>query len=184
MEQQPAEALAKAVAFASGLRKHVTLSGRRWAAWPGGAATLAQLLACIEGVVRRLPAAPDAGGADAALAAGLADLRAILEWTTYQSASLATVRALQVARRTKVFAESFGLLDGRTPSFSILVDADESLIESVRTRNGYMQTLAERHPDVGFPPPLVTAESLTPKKVRPPGKLDLIQALTKRAKKP
>ena len=82
MERNSRDAAAKAVAFANGLRKSVTAAGRRWTQWPGGAQDLAAVLACIDVILQRLKTEEGA----AAIAASVADLRAILEWTTYQSA--------------------------------------------------------------------------------------------------
>jgi hypothetical protein len=57
------------------------------------------------------------------------------------------------------------------------------LIENVRTKNEYMEGLAERNPQLGLPPPLVRVESLAPRIERKAGKLDLIQQLMKSAKR-
>jgi hypothetical protein len=180
MEQQNAsDAAAKVVAFANGLRKNITVAGRRWTQWPGGARDLARVLAGIDGIQQRL----HTEDGEAAIAACIGDLRAILEWTTYQSASLATARALVVARKTRTFAERFGLLDNPAARLSILVDSEESLIENVRVKNDYMKAIAERHPHIDLPGPLVSVESLAPKIAKKPGRLDLIQQLTKSAKK-
>jgi hypothetical protein len=46
-----------------------------------------------------------------------------------------------------------------------------------------MQAIAERHPHLEFPRPLVGLESLAPKIERKTGKLDLIQQLMKSAKR-
>jgi hypothetical protein len=180
MEQQPADAVARAVAFSNGLRKNVTTAGRRWTQWPGGAAALASVVASIDAVGQRLLAARNDPAPEPAVATAVADLRAILEWTTYQSGALATARAVLVARKTRTLAERFGLLERGAPSIAVLVDSEQDLIANVRTRNGYMLALAERHPHLGLPPPLVSPESLAPKPERVPGKLDLIAALTKK----
>jgi hypothetical protein len=177
MEQQAAGAGARAVAFANGLRKSTAASGRRWLAWPGGAAQLAAVIACIDCIAERLRAGASAGDDDPTIPAAVADLRAVLEWTTYQSAALAVARALIVARRTRAFVERFGLLDGRSSGLDVLSDADTPLIESVRTRNGYMLDLAQRYPHIGFPPPLVTPRALVRPASPKPGRLALIQAL-------
>jgi hypothetical protein len=99
MEQNSSDAAAKAVAFANGLRRSISASGRRWTQWPGGANDLAVVLGCIDAIALRLRAVPAQAG-DAGVAACIADLRAVLEWATYQSASVATARALLVARKT------------------------------------------------------------------------------------
>jgi hypothetical protein len=141
------------------------------------------VLACIDGIAQRLQQAPSGEDGTAVMAAGIADLRAVLEWTTYQSASIATARALATARKTRAFAQRFGLLDDPAARLSILTDSEESLIENVRIKNEYMQDLAGRHPNLALPPPLVRLESLAPKIERKTGKLDLIQQLTKSTKK-
>jgi len=183
MEQNSGDAAAKVFAFANGLQKNIAASGRRWKQWPGGANDLAIVLACIDAVRQRLQASPSAQADAATIAAAIADLRAILEWSTYQSGSIATAQALNVARKTRAFAERFGVLDDPAARLSILVDSEESLIENVRTKNDYMVTIAERHPHLGLPRPLVAVESLAPKVERPTGKLDLIQQLMKSTKK-
>jgi len=176
------DAATRALAFAGGLRKSVATSGRRWAQWPGGANDLAVVLAGIEQIQQRLQALA-AEDDDAAVAAGIADLRAILEWTTYQSASIQTARALQTARKTREFAERFGLLDNPAARLSILVDSEESLLENVQTKNDYMRELAAKHPHLGLPEPLVKMASLAPKIKRQPSRLELIAQLKKSAKK-
>jgi len=183
LEQKPVDAAAKALAFANGLRKNVAVAGRRWTQWPRGANDLARVVACIERIQQRLQQPATLAEGDAAVAACIADLRAVLEWTTYQSASLATARALIVARKTRTFAERFGVLDNPAARLSVLVDSEESLIENVRVKNDYMQAIAERHPHLELPQPLVSVESLAPKAERKPGKLALIQQLMKSAKK-
>jgi hypothetical protein len=175
------EAATRALAFAGGLRKSVATSGKRWAQWPGGAGDLATVLTIIEGIAQRLQAAAEDD--EAAVAAGIADLRAILEWTTYQSVSIQTARALQTARKTRDFAERFGLLDNPAARLSVLVDSEESLLENVHVKNDYMRELAQRHPHLGLPEPLVKPASLAPKVKRPPSRLDLITQLKKSAKK-
>jgi hypothetical protein len=182
MDQNASDAAAKAGAFANGLQKNIAVTGRRWSQWPGGADQLAHVIGCIDWIRQRLASAPGAEEGQAAVAACIADLRAILEWATYQSAALATARALGVARKTRVFAEQFGLLDNPAARLSVLVDSEESLIENVRTKNDYMQAIAERHPQLSLPRPLVSAESLAPKVEKKPGRLDLIQQLKKGAK--
>jgi hypothetical protein len=182
MEQNANDAAAKAVAFANGLQKSISVSGKRWAQWPGGADTLAHVIGCIDWLRQRLTAASGAEDGAALVAACIADLRAILEWTTYQSAALATARALRVARKTRAFAEQFGLIDNPAARLSVLVDSEESLIENVRTKNDYMQAIATRHPQLSLPRPLVSVESLAPKIEKKPGRLDLIQQLKKGAK--
>jgi hypothetical protein len=177
-EQRSPDAAAKAQLFAAGLRKNVAAAGRRWAAWPGAANHLARVIACIDRIALELRAP----GAD--LAVAVADLRAVLEWTTYQSAALASARALLVARRTRAFVERFGLLDASAPPVATLEDAVDGLIENVRTKNGYMTAIAERHPHLGLPRPLVSAESLARVPDAKPGRLALIQKLTGNVKKP
>jgi len=182
--EQPAQAgAAKAVAFANGLRKSVANSGRRWAQWPGGANDLALVLGIIDGVQQYLQSSFGADEGEAAVAAGVADLRAVLEWSTYQSASLATARALLFARKTRTFAERVGLIAGSVPSLDALADSEESLIENVRVKNDYMIAIAARHSHLGLPAPLVSLGSLAPKVAKPPGRLDLIQQLMKQKKK-
>lgn len=183
MEQQSGDAAARAQAFANGLRKSIAGSGKRWTLWPGGARDLALVLALIDGIQQRLSAAGSAEANEAAVASAIADLRAILEWSTYQSAAVATARALQTARKTRTFAERFGLLDDPAARLSVLVDSEESLLENVQTKNAYMQTLAEKHPHLGLPAPLVTPASLAPKVERKPSRLELIAQLKKNAKK-
>ena len=119
----------------------------------------------------------------ALLAQCIAELRAILEWTTYQSASIATAKALATARKTRAFAQRFGLLDDPAAGLGVLMDSEESLIENVRVKNDYMATLAQKYPHLDLPRPLVRLESLAPKVEKKAGKLDLIQQLTKSAKK-
>ncbi len=182
MEQDSSAAAAKAVAFANGLRKSISASGRRWAQWPGGANDLAAVLGCIDAVAQRLQSVAPQDG-DNGVAACIADLRAILEWSTYQSASIQTAQALRVARKTRTFAERLGVLDNPAARLSILVDSEESLIENVQTKNAYMLTIAEKHPQLGLPPPLVRSESLVPKAEKKPSTLDFIQQLRRNAKK-
>jgi hypothetical protein len=180
MDQQPAEAAAKAIAFANGLRKNAIVAGRRWAPWPGGQQQLAEIITRIDGIQQRLQNAPD----PAIVAVGIADLRAILEWTTYQTASVATARALLFARKTRSFAERFGLLEDPAASLAILVDSEQSLIANVAQKNGYMTTIAERHPHLALPPPLVNVASLEERATPPPtGRLVLMQQLIKSAKR-
>lgn len=180
---QPADGASKALAFANGLRKNITAAGRRWAQRSGGASDLAQVIASVDGIVQRLQAAPASPEGEAAVAACISDLRAVLEWTTYQSAALQTAQALTVARKTRAFAERFGLLENPAASLSLLTESEESLIENVRAKNEYMTALAARHPHLAFPAPLVRVESLMPSAPRPAGRLDLIQKLMKSAKK-
>jgi hypothetical protein len=183
MEQNSGDAAAKVFAFANGLQRNLAVSGRRWKQWPHGADDLAIVLACIDGVRQRLQQSPSAQDDAATIAAAIADLRAILEWSTYQSTSIATARALIVARKTRTFAERFGVLDNPAARLSILVDSEESLIDNVRTKNDYMIAIAERHPRIGLPRPLVVVESLAAKIEKPTGKLDLIQQLMKSTKR-
>jgi len=89
MEQNANDAAAKAVAFANGLQKSISVSGsagrngrRRGYARPRH--RLHRLAS------QRLRQLPERKTARRSFAACIADLRAILEWTTYQSAALAT----------------------------------------------------------------------------------------------
>ena len=183
MDQKPNDAAAKAIAFANGLRKSIAGAGRRWTSWPGGANNLAAVIACVERIQQRLGSSPIAEESETAIAECISDLRAILEWTTYQSASLATARAIVFARKTRTFAERFGLLEDPAARLSVLVDSEDSLIENVRIKNEYMAALAERHAHLQLPRPLVRVESLAPKTERKTGRLDLIQQLMKSSKK-
>jgi hypothetical protein len=180
--ERPIDPATKALAFANGLRKNTLTTGRRWAQWPRGPAQLAAVIERIDAIVeavQRARAIPN----DADVAGAIADLRTILEWTTYQSASLATARALIVARKTRTFAERFGLLADGAPNLAVLVDSDASLIDNVRAKNGFMIELAARAPHLRLPPPLVSPESLAPAPKKPPGRLALIAQLTKSTKK-
>ena len=184
MDQQPVDPALKAIAFANGLRKSVAAAGRRWTTWPRGAETLATIVDCIDYIGQRLQEAPkDATGA-AAVAGCIEELRAILEWTTYQSAALATARALMSARKIRSFAKQFGLLEDRVSGLAALAESEEALIENVQTKNTYMAAIADRYPHLEFPQPLVGAASLAPPVVVPPGKLALIQQLLKTKRKP
>jgi hypothetical protein len=183
MEQNSTDAAARALAFANGLRKNTANAGRRWSQWPGGTNDLATVLARIDGIAQRLQALKTAQDAQPAIAECFAGLRAILEWTTYQSASVATARALLMARKTRTFAERFGLLEDPAARLSILTDSEASLIENVRTKNDYMAAIAARHPQLELPRPLVDVDGLAPKVEKAPGKLALIQQLMKSAKK-
>jgi hypothetical protein len=176
MEQQPGEARSKALAFANGLRNNALAAGRRWSAWPGGSDDLATVVACIDQIRQRLAVAPAAGGAEL-IAACIADLRVVLEWTTYQSASLSTARALLFARKVRAFTKRLGLVDERTSGLAVLADSDESLIENVRTKNGYMIALAARCPHLELPQPLVNADRLAPPAATAPNKFALIRQL-------
>lgn len=183
MEQKSNDSFAKAGAFANGLRKSIASSGRRWSQFPGGANDLAAVIAAIDGVAQRLQMTPGGEEGEALVGRGIAELRAILEWTTYQSAGIATAKALATARKTRAFAQRFGLIDDPAARLSVLIDSEESLIENVRLKNQYMETLARKYPHLGLPRPVVRLESLAPKVEKKPGKLDLIQQLTKSAKK-
>jgi hypothetical protein len=167
MQVHPSDAVAKTLLFANGLRKNVAAAGRRWTAWPGGTAHLACVLACIDRIAH-----------DAGEPAAVAGLRTVLEWTTYQSAALATARALLTARRMRSFVERFHLLDPAATPVAALEAADEALVADVRTRNGYMTALAQRHSHLGLPPPLVSADSLVRRPAPAPGRLALIKKLT------
>jgi hypothetical protein len=175
MEQKPDPAV-RALAFASGLRKNVLANGNRWKQWPRGERNLAGLVAKIDAIAARLRVLPPEH-AEADLAACFAELRAILEWATYQSTALATVRTLNAARRTRSLGRRFGILTPDADAY--LADSDESLIATVRAQNGYLETLRTRYPTLEFPRPLVAPESLSLPPERPPGRLDLIQRLMK-----
>jgi hypothetical protein len=179
MEQQPVDPAARVLAFASGLRRSITAAGRRWTQWPGGPEALAVALDCIDYIQQRLHAAPNDETREAVVAACMAELRAILEWTTYQSASIATARALMSARKIRSFAEQFGLLEDRVSGLAALAESEASLIENVVTKTGYMTAIAERYPHLELPRPLVNAATLGPPVTAPPGKLALIQLLIK-----
>lgn len=182
MEQQ-SDGAAKALAFANGLRKNISVAGRRWSHWPGGPNDLAFVLRCIDHIQSDLQGSADAPDHAALITECVADLRAILEWTTYQSGSIATARALLVARKTRAFAEQLGLVSQRVSGLAMLEDSEESLIENVRTKNGYMNAIAERHAHLELPRPLVNADALLPQLPKPPNKLNLIQQLRESAKK-
>jgi hypothetical protein len=170
---------AKAVALATGLRKNVTAVARRWSQWPGGAQQAATIAAILEGIRLRIDAARD----EAALAQCMADLRAVLEWTTYQSASLRTARAAINARRTQTMIERLGLVQSASTGIPALAASESALIESVGTTNGYMLAIAERAPHLGFPRPLVPVESLARRtERRRSGRLGLIQLLSASAR--
>jgi hypothetical protein len=182
MDQNANAAASKAIAFAGGLQKNVAVTGRRWTQWPGGAGALAHVTGCIDWIRGRLQAAANADDGAALVAACVSDLRAILEWTTYQSAALATARAIGVARKARAFAQEFGLLADPAARLLVLVDSEESRIENVRIKNDDMQAIAERNPHLSLPRPLVSVESLAPKPPKRPGRLDLIAQLKKAAK--
>jgi len=160
MEQPSADAIAKALAFANGLRKNTVTAGKRWAQWPGGADDLAVVIGCIDAIRQRLSSAAGSDEGAPLVAGCIADLRAVLEWTTYQTSSLATARAVVFARKTRTYAERFGLLEAGAPSLAVLVDSEHSLIENIRTKNGYMEALAARHAHLALPPPLIDVEHL------------------------
>jgi hypothetical protein len=181
-EQSSADAGAKALAFANGLRKSVLAGARRWSAWPGGSTDIARVIACIEQIQQRARAAANAADATAQVAACVADLRAVLEWSTYQSASITTARALLSARRVRAFAKHLGLIETRTSGLALLADSEESLIEHVRTKNSYMAALAAAHPHLELPPPLIDPGRLAPPVEKPPNRLALIQQLRASAK--
>ncbi len=183
MEQSSTGAAAKAIAFANGLRKNTANAGRRWSQWPRGASDLATVLARIDSIAERLRALQNEPENEAAVAECIAGLRAILEWTTYQAASISTARALQVARKTRTFAERFGILDDPAARLSILTDSEDSLIENVRVKNDYMDAIAARNPQLELPRPLIDVNGLMPKAEKKSGKLDLIAQLMKSAKK-
>jgi hypothetical protein len=176
VESSSKDAAAKAAAFANGLRKSIAVSGRRWAQWPGGERDLATVIAAIGAIQDRLYD-------EVVVAACVAELRAILEWTTYQSASIATARALLFARKTRAFADRLGLVRAASTQSILDGDSEASLMANVQTKNAYMNAIAERYPHLGLPAPVVRLESLAPKPVKKPGKLDLIARLTKHKEK-
>lgn len=149
-------------------------AARRWAAWPRGREDLARVLDAIE-AIRRRPAHDPSTVNEA-----LADLRAVLEWTTYQSASLAAARTIAVARRTRSLTRVLGMLDEQAVPLQRLAAAEDALLEQMRERNGYMRSIAERRPHLALPPPLVTPEMLALAPPRPPSRLALIQLLRKK----
>ncbi len=103
---EPGATAAKAVALANGLRKNVVSTARRWSAWPRGAEQFGALVACIERIRERATQARAANDEPAAVAC-MADLRAVLEWTTYHAASLAAARR---RRRCTPHARAFAQL--------------------------------------------------------------------------
>ncbi len=130
-------------------------------------------MAIIDRIADRLTSATD----DAVVTACIADLRSVLEWTTYQSGSIATARALLFARKTRMFAQRLGLREDRVSGLAMLSDSDEALLENIAVKNGYMRAIAERSPYLGLPYPLIVVEALAPKPPAAPGKLALIQKL-------
>jgi hypothetical protein len=167
---------AKAVALANGLRKSVLATARRWAAWPRGAQQFGVLVGCIERTQQRAAQARAAKD-ELAAAACMADLRVLLEWTTYHAASLATARGVVIARRTRVLSRRLGLFDDRDAPLLALAAAEDPLIEKLREKNASMRALAQQRPDLGLPQPLVSPEMLALPPVHPPSRLALIQAL-------
>ena len=149
-------------------------AARRWAAWPRGREDLARVLDAIEAIRRRLAQEPSA--ADNVLG----DLRAVLEWTTYQSANVAAARTIAVARRTRSLTRVLGMLDEQAVPLQTLAAGEDALIEQIRERNGYMRSIAERRPHLALPPPLITPEMLALPPPRPPSRLALIQLLRKK----
>ena len=176
-EQATTDASVKALAFANGLRKSVLANARRWSAWPGGSNDLARVIACIEAIQQHVRSASNAAGGTEQVAACIADLRAVLEWSTYQSTSIATARALLSARRVRLFAGRLGLIEARTTGLALLADSEDSLIENIRAKNSYMIALAERHAHLDLPPPLVDIGRLTANEPKPPSRLEFIARL-------
>jgi hypothetical protein len=158
------------LAFAKGLRKNVAVAAARWAAWPGGSVAHARVIATIDDIIARLPSEE---------AAGIADLRTLLEWTTYQAASIKTARAIIAARKTRRFAEAFGLEEDRVSGLAVLAASESALLDNVRATTSYMRALADRAPHLALPRPLVSAEALATRPAPRPGRLALIQALRK-----
>jgi hypothetical protein len=140
------------------------------------------VLAALGAVQQRVAAAQRAED-DAALEACVADLRALLEWTTYQSQSVATARAATATRRARTYAERLGLLGERDAILGNLGDAESSLIASVREKSGYMRALAARNRHLELPAPLISADALVEQPAKPPGRLALVQALRQTAKR-
>jgi hypothetical protein len=167
---------AKADALANGLRKSVLSTARRWAAWPRGAEQFGALVTCIDGIRLRVAQARAAND-DFAAATCMADLRAVLEGTTYHAASLAAARALVAARRTQLLSRRLGLLEEQAAPLLALAEAERPLIASIREKNAFMIALARRHPDLGLPQPLAAPELFEMPPARPPGRLAMIQAL-------
>jgi hypothetical protein len=176
-EQSAGDASAKALAFANGLRKSVLAGARRWSAWPGGSNDLARVIACIEQIQQRIRAAVTAQDATAQIAACIADLRAVLEWTAYQSSSITTARALLSGRRVRLFAARLGLIEARTSGLALLADSEEALIGNVQTKNTYMIAIAAKHAHLDLPAPLVDTGRLTAKGSKAPSRLDFIARL-------
>jgi hypothetical protein len=101
----------------------------------------------------------------------------LLEWTTYQSAALATARAVTIARRTRSVVARLRLLEQPDVRLSLLTDSETSLLENVRTRNGYMRHISERYAHLELPEPLVDPAQLPPIREKAPGRLALIRQL-------
>jgi hypothetical protein len=143
-------------------------AARRWAAWPHGAEHHARLVAAIDELRRTSASDPERA---------IADLRAVLEWMTYQSAILNAARTVMVARRTRALSRRLGLLVDDSAPLQTLADAESSLIEHVRERNAYMTAIAAQRPHLGLPPPLIAREALAAVPEQPPTRLALIQRL-------
>lgn len=177
----PGAIAAKANALANGLRKSVMSTARRWAAWPRSAEQFGALVTCIDGIRQRVAQAR-AEDDELAAATCMADLRAVLEWTTYHAASLAAARAVIAARRMRVLSRNLGLLDDFAAPLLALAEAERSLIETIREKNGHMRALAQRNPGVALPQPLVTPQMLEVPPGRPPSRLALIQVLKRQTR--
>lgn len=169
--------MASASALANGLRRKALAAAQRWAAWPRGAEHHARLIAIVDELRQR--AARDPASVDAVVA----DLRAVLEWMTYQSTSLAAARTIVVARRTRALSHTFGLVPDDATPLQRLVDAEPGLLEHVRERNTYMAGIAAQRPHLALPPPLITPEMLAAPPERPPTRLALIARLRNTLKK-
>ncbi|MBV8600759.1 MAG: hypothetical protein JO359_04235 [Candidatus Eremiobacteraeota bacterium] len=179
--EQSTNAVGGAAALASGLRKTLTAAEKRWTQWPTGANDLAKVADAVEGIRQRLAAAATADDPSSVAASCIDDLRAVLEWMTYQSQTIATAQALAVARKTRRFVERFGV-GAATPGIVALFDSEPSIIESIRTRNAAMIAIAGRHEHLALPAPLIDPGRLVEPVRRKPSRLDFIQRLRKAAK--
>ena len=163
--------MAGASALANGLRRNALAMARRWAAWPRGAEHHARLIAILDELRQR--AVRDPASADDVVA----DLRAVLEWLTYQSTSLLAARTVVVARRTRALSHAFGLAPDDAAPLRRLADAEPGLLEHVRERTTYMARIAAQRPHLALPPPLVAPEMLAVPPERAPSRLALIARL-------
>jgi hypothetical protein len=76
-----------------------------------------------------------------------------------------------------LFAGRLGLIEARTSGLALLADSEESLIQNVRTKNGYMIAIAARHAHLDLPTPLVDTVRLAANEAKPPSRLDFIARL-------